>query len=161
MSFLEIKKRYDGSVAEYHCELLEFTIERIVLFYRLPESRVVDKVTLPKGAYTIAYYWADRDYNAYHWVMPGGETLAFYFNIVEGTELKPDSLTYRDMIVDLIRYPDGTVRLLDEDELPVPLNEFEGGKVKGTIDVLTKEMDKLLKCLSAETVRFLRKQLPL
>jgi predicted RNA-binding protein associated with RNAse of E/G family len=156
VSFLEVKKRYDGSVAEYECELLHYSPEKVILFYEMPESRIVDEVTLPKGAYTIAYYWADRDYNAYHWVLPSGETLAFYFNMVEGTVLRPDTLTYRDMIVDVICYEDGKTRVLDEEELQVPLDEFEGGKVKASIEGLFRDLDKTLQELSKETRKFLR-----
>jgi protein associated with RNAse G/E len=155
VAYVERKTRYDETVAEYECQLLEYTPERVTLFYELPESRVVDAVTLPKGAYTIAYFWEHRSYNVYHWITPDGTTLAYYFNLAENTIILPTSLSWRDMILDVICYPDGSYRILDEKELPVPLEQFERGKVKKMLDELIDSMESLVEEISQATKKLM------
>jgi predicted RNA-binding protein associated with RNAse of E/G family len=155
VAYLETKIRYDGTVAEYDCQLIEYSSERVTLFYELPESRVVDAVTLPKGVYTIAYYWKDRPYNVYHWITPHGTTLAYYFNIAEETILQPTTLTWRDMIVDVICYPNGSYSILDQKELPAPIEQFEGGRVKEKLDHLIGSLDEVLEEISKATKRLM------
>lgn len=158
MTYTETKMKYDGTVDEYDCRLLEYSPNRVVLFFPLPEDRLVDEVNLRKGDYTIAYYWNDRGYNAYHWVTPEGKTLAYYFNMAENTQIGPSGLSWRDMVVDVICYPDGKSKVLDLDELPVPLDQFEEGRIKRSLDELLVSLSEVTKEIQRETER-IRKSL--
>lgn len=156
--YIERKAKYDGTVKEYECELLEYTPGRVALFYELPENRTVDTVFLPKGAFTVAYYWPDRPYNVYHWVTPDGQTLAVYFNLATDTIVLPNSLQWKDLILDVITYPDGTSHILDENELPVPLEHFEEGRVKKVLDKLLLSMERTVQEVCDLTEKMLKQR---
>jgi predicted RNA-binding protein associated with RNAse of E/G family len=118
VNVLEVKRRLDGSVRTYSCEAAEIAADRAVLLYRLPGRGRVADLVLPAGTLTVAYYWADRPYNVYHWVAPSGETLAYYFNLSGPVRIAPDRLEWEDLEVDVLVTPDGRVRILDEDAVP-------------------------------------------
>jgi len=115
---LEIKRRLDGSVRTYDCETAEAAGDHAVLLYRLPAAGRVAGLTLPAGTLTVAYYWADRPYNVYHWIAPSGETLAYYFNLSGPVRIGRDRLEWEDLEVDVLVTPDGRVQVLDEDAVP-------------------------------------------
>jgi len=118
VNVLEVKHRLDGSARTYPCEAAEIAEDRAVLLYRLPgQGRVADLV-LPAGTLTVAYYWADRPYNVYHWLAPSGETLAYYFNLSGPVRIYRDRLEWEDLEVDVLVTPDGRVQILDEDAVP-------------------------------------------
>jgi uncharacterized protein DUF402 len=127
VNVLEVKRRLDGSVRTYPCEAVEIAADRAVLLYRLPgQGRVADLV-LPAGTLTVAYYWADRPYNVYHWIAPAGPgsanaargaTLAYYFNLSGPVRIGPDRLEWEDLEVDVLVTPDGRAQILDEDAVP-------------------------------------------
>ena len=155
MDFFEIKRRYDGTESVYRCRLLERSAERVVLLYETTEQHVIDKLVLPKGTSTIGFFWTGRPYNVYHWVSPAGETLGYYFNIVEETVIQDDRLSYRGMIVDVISYPDGSFCILDEDELPTSLERFAGGRVKQAVEGIIQSLGTIIREVNRETAQFL------
>lgn len=115
---LEVKRRLDGTVRTYDCEAVEIARDRAVLLYRLPAAGRVGGLALPAGTLTLAYYWADRPYNVYHWLAPSGETLAYYFNLSGPVLIGRDRLEWEDLEVDVLVTPDGRVHVLDEDAVP-------------------------------------------
>ena len=118
MNVFEVKRRLDGSVRTYPCEAAEIGRDHAVLLYRLPgQGRVADLV-LPAGTLTVAYYWADRPYNVYHWIGPSGETLGYYFTLSGPVCIGTDRLEWEDLEVDVLVTPDGRVQILDEDAVP-------------------------------------------
>ena len=118
MNVLEVKRRLDGSVRTYPCEAVEADRDHAVLLYRLPGQGRVAGLVLPAGTLTLAYYWADRPYNVYHWIAPSGETLAYYFNLSGPVIIARDRLEWEDLEVDVLATPDGRVQILDEDAVP-------------------------------------------
>lgn len=118
MNVLEVKRRLDGSVRSYPCEAVEVDREHAVLLYRLPGQGKVADLVLPAATLTLAYYWADRPYNVYHWIAPSGETLAYYFNLSGPVTIGRDRLEWDDLEVDVLATPDGRVQILDEDAVP-------------------------------------------
>jgi predicted RNA-binding protein associated with RNAse of E/G family len=54
----------------------------------------------------------------YHWLV-GGETLLYYINVGRVRSLEPDRIVWDDYAVDVLRWPDGRVEVVDEDELLV------------------------------------------
>ena len=59
------------------------------------------------------------------------------------------------MIVDVMVMPDGDYAVLDEDELPAPLDVFENGRVKSSVDQLLRHLDKVMRYLYEETDRLI------
>ncbi len=123
MNCVEKKTRLSGEVVSYQCELLSLERDHGVLRYVVPDTVTVGDLLIEKGSETYAVYWPGRNYNLYCWVVPGAQAaaelkpFAYYFNIVDSVSLTPAEFAYRDLAVDLLVFPDGEVRVLDEDEL--------------------------------------------
>jgi predicted RNA-binding protein associated with RNAse of E/G family len=118
MEILEVKRTLDGAVQTFRCTAAEVTPQRAVLLYTLPERRRIADVELPAGTVTVAYYWADRPYNVYHWVAPSGETLAWYVNASGPVQIGDGRVEWEDLEVDVLVTPGLAVQVLDEDRLP-------------------------------------------
>ncbi|MBA9028241.1 putative RNA-binding protein associated with RNAse of E/G family [Peribacillus huizhouensis] len=152
---IERKIRYDSVVVEYSCKLLKVQNQNVVLFHIIQESftMIANQTTLiiPKGSYTIAYYWKDRPYNLYIWRDNKGKYLGSYFNIVKNTYLTDKLVSFEDLIIDIMVLPNGDYFILDEDELPEPLDQFENGSVLQALNSLTDSIDILLSQIISET----------
>ncbi len=105
---------------------------RAVLRYVIDRERRVGDLALRPGMVTIAHYWVDRPYNAYHW-LDGARTVGLYASIADRTRIEATSVSYRDLVVDALLHPTGAVDVLDEDELPPDL---EPGARKTIADAL-------------------------
>ena len=121
--FLEIKHRLDGSIARFECLLLEESDDEVVIMYVIPRKGRVEDIVLPAGCMSFGYFWNDRHYNVYHWMAKTGATLGTYFNVCDETKIRTDSVSWRDLIIDLLVTPDGHCRVLDAEELPQDLDE--------------------------------------
>jgi predicted RNA-binding protein associated with RNAse of E/G family len=120
---VERKTRLDGSVVEYRCEPLVVEAgRRAVVRYVTERDRPLEgtDLVLRKGTVTVAHFWADRPYNVYHWLAQG-RTVALYVSIATDTTIEPGTITYRDLVVDVLIRPSGAIEILDEDELPPSL----------------------------------------
>ncbi|KAF0820935.1 hypothetical protein KIS4809_0462 [Bacillus sp. ZZV12-4809] len=145
---IERKIRYDSEIVEHHCMLLTAENHRAVLFHIIEDSFTMiagqTQLTIPKGSYTIAYYWEDRPYNLYFWRDAEGGYLGSYFNIVKDTVLTDGMVSFEDLIIDMLVLPNGDIFILDEDELPEPLESFESGAVQQSLCVLKESLDSVL-----------------
>ncbi len=113
---LEVKRKLGGDERVYHCTLVHSEPSWAVLHYVLPASVQVGTLRLPEGAITIAHYWPDRVYTAYHWLTPEGRTLGVYLNAASHVEIAPGVVRWRDLELDVLVWPGGGVDVLDEDE---------------------------------------------
>ncbi|MFS0783177.1 DUF402 domain-containing protein [Bacillus sp. 1P06AnD] len=152
---IERKIRYDSTVVDTDCELLKWEGQHMVLFHEIVEPFTMQgssyELTIPKGSYTVAHYWADRPYNVYVWRDYRGTYLGAYFNLVQQTNLMEHMVSFEDMIIDVLSFPDGSYCILDEDELPVSLPLFEEGSVLRHLNALLECMDSLLHGLVSDT----------
>lgn len=159
MHMLERKRRYDGTVAEYACRFIRREGQELILLYVVPESfrieAVHETVHIPPGTVTVAYYWEERPYNAYHWRAPDGTYLGTYFNLVRETAIAHNAVTYEDLIVDIMVLPSGHHAVLDLDELPQPLSRFEHGDVARHVRELIEAKDEIVRYLMRETDRLI------
>lgn len=121
MEILEVKRTLDGAVQTFRCTAAEVTPQRAVLLYTISRGRRIADVELPAGTVTVAYYWANRPYNLYHWVAPAGETLAWYFNASGPARIGDGRVEWEDLEVDVLVTPDLRVQVLDEDRFPADL----------------------------------------
>ncbi|MCM3166149.1 DUF402 domain-containing protein [Peribacillus frigoritolerans] len=145
---IERKIRYDSLVVEHACLLLNAQNHHVVLFHEIMDAFTMKagpiELNIPIGSYTIAYYWKDRPYNLYIWRDNEGNYLGSYFNIVKNTYMADKLLSFEDLIIDIMVLPDGSHFILDEVELPVPLEQFESGAVKQALNSLLDSIDNLL-----------------
>ncbi|AEW55976.1 DUF402 domain-containing protein [Bacillus sp. Gnz1/3] len=154
---VERKIRYDSTIVEHTCLLLEKQLQSIVLFHEVQYSFTMTahsaSLTIPKGSYTIAYYWEDRPYNLYIWRDKNGMYVGSYFNVVKNTQITDELVSFEDLIIDILVLPSGEYFILDEDELPEPLEGFEGGYVNEALYVLEEIIQKTLPQMIVETER--------
>ncbi|GKU84128.1 DUF402 domain-containing protein [Niallia sp. NCCP-28] len=145
---IERKIRYDSKIVEYKCTLLKAQEQNVVLFHIIEDSFTMianqNKLTIPTGSYTIAYYWVDRPYNLYFWRDNKGKYLGSYFNIVKNTYINDKMVSFEDLIIDILAFPNGEYFILDEDELPESLEKFENGSVQHALNLLIESIDHVL-----------------
>jgi protein associated with RNAse G/E len=74
-------------------------------------------ITLARGDRFIEQYYRDRWYNIDEVHDPvSGALKAWYCNVARPAVITADSISYIDLALDLLVYPDGRQRVLDEDE---------------------------------------------
>ncbi|UYX55194.1 DUF402 domain-containing protein [Bacillus thuringiensis] len=155
IEIIERKIRYDSTTVDHVCLLVEAQPKKIVLFHEVQYSFTMTaketKLTIPKGSYTTAYYWENRSYNLYIWRDKIGHYLGAYFNIVKNTHIREELVSFEDLIIDIMVLPSNEYFILDEDELPEPLVQFESGYVKEALNVLTDTIHALLPRMILET----------
>ncbi|WP_156028895.1 DUF402 domain-containing protein [Sporosarcina sp. D27] len=153
---IERKIKYNTEIVDYKCKLLELKGRNLKLFHVIetPFTMIAGNVglTIPKGSYTVAYFWEDRPYNLYFWRNSDGEYLGAYFNIVKNTIISSDMVSFEDLILDILVFPDGEYYILDEDELPVSIDIFEEGYVKSSLNMLTSTLFVILEEIKSEAV---------
>lgn len=113
---LEIKRTLDGRELRFPCALLDRTPGWLALRYVLPSAAVVGSLPLPAGTETIAHYWSDRPYTAYHWIDPQGGTLGVYLSAATAVEIGPDAVQWQDLALDVLVTSAGGIEVLDDDE---------------------------------------------
>jgi uncharacterized protein len=113
---LEIKRTLDGREQRFDCTLLQRTPDWVAVRYVLSAPAVVGTLVLPAGTETIAHYWPDRPYTAYHWFDAGGRPLGVYLNAAADVVLGADAIRWLDMALDVLVTAKGGVELLDDDE---------------------------------------------
>jgi len=148
---IERKTRLDGTTEEYACEgLVVEPGKRAVLRYVIDRARRVGDIELRPGVVTVAHYWIDRPYNAYHW-LEGTRTVGLYVSIADRTRIEAASVSYRDLVVDALLRPSGAVDVLDEDELPPDLEPAARKTIADALEVLITNGRRLAAEIERET----------
>lgn len=155
MEVLEVKRTLDGAVHTFPCVAVEMTPCRAVLLYAIPTGRRIADVELPAGTVTVAYYWADRPYNVYHWVTPAGETLAWYFNVSGPVHIGDGRVEWEDLEVDVLVTPDLRVQILDEDRLPIALAASQRAAIASARARVLRECSAVAHEVEAASLAFL------
>jgi hypothetical protein len=133
----EKKLALSGETEIYRCELVSLRSDRGVLRYIIDREYDVAGFRLSPGDETLAFYWPDRPYTLYVWFRKRQGDRAYYFNIADAVALRPDEFLWRDLAVDILVDENGTVRVLDEHELPHDLPS-------GLLDYIMKAKDHIL-----------------
>jgi hypothetical protein len=143
----ETKRTVEGREKHYACQILERQPDSVVVLFVAPVAMTVHGVDLPRGTVTFGHFWAERPYNVYHWLDGRGETLGCYFNLSDQTVLDVETLSWRDLVLDVLVRPGASPEILDElelEELGVPL------ALRATIDLaLSRLLDELPKVMPA------------
>ncbi|WP_196769452.1 DUF402 domain-containing protein [Bacillus safensis] len=151
---IERKIKYDQKVVEHTCQLLDAQGQQAVLFHKIEDPFTMRAgagfLTIPKGSYTTAYYWKDRPYNIYFWRDDQGKELGSYLNMVGDTQFNGQLVMFEDLIIDLLVLPTGDVFVLDEDELPESLTDFENGAVRRALEGVTASLESILDQVRAD-----------
>jgi protein associated with RNAse G/E len=78
-----------------------------------------DLGTIAAGTVSFEYFWPDRWYNVFHFREPDGSPRATYSNIAMPATFSDGIIDYIDLDIDVIRWPDGRVEVLDRDDFQV------------------------------------------
>jgi len=140
---VEVKRYLDGRQKEFRCGLVDYDGRSAVLLYISSGPVELFGLALPAGTVTFGYYWADRDYNVYHWQHPEGGTIALYFNLADGTRLGRERLEWRDLAVDILATPCGRLEVLDEDELPADADPAVHATVERARHTILTDLDRI------------------
>ena len=148
---IERKTRFDGSVQEFACRILALAPgNRAVIRYDLERDWQVGGIVVPKGGYTAGHFWLDRPYNVYHW-LSAGQTLGYYFNVGLVDEISTTLVAWRDLIVDVLVRPDGSIDILDEDEVPVDLPPEHRRTIAQALEQIVSNPKRLVQEIERET----------
>ncbi|MDJ1476284.1 DUF402 domain-containing protein [Bacillus sp. LS15-K4] len=155
IEIIERKIRYDGTTVDHTCLLIEAQRDKIVLYHKVQYSFTMaandTKLTIPKGSYTVAYYWENMPYNLYVWRDQDGDYIGSYFNIVKNTCIMDEVVSFEDLILDIMVLPSGELFILDEDELPVSLEQFEDGYVEKALHTVKNTIQESFPKIISET----------
>ena len=149
----EVKRTLDGNVVEYPGEpLLVEPGVRAVLLCRIDEREVVagGRITLEPGTLSVGHFWCERPYNVYHWLW-ADKTLLHYINVGRFVSLTDDALVWDDYAVDILVYPDGTVDVIDEDEIPVALAADTRTFIHEATAAVLDDLEAIVAAVSVET----------
>ena len=93
------------------------TCRLVQAYFSGADSVAVDKVNFIKGDLMMEQYYTDRWYNVFE-VRQGSsdQVKCWYINLSSPALFTVESITWQDLALDLVVYPDGEYRLLDEDE---------------------------------------------
>lgn len=116
-NFLEIKRHKNKPDQRFTCELLHRESAYAVLRYTSEKPGLIADIRIPPGSTTIAHYWPDRNYVAWRMFDREAELLGTLFHVCMHVELAPAQLSYDDLLLDIWVGPDGSMRVLDEDEV--------------------------------------------
>ena len=118
-------RKFDNSIHKtWTCELIEESPGSVVLLGRF--EKAVDHPDLghiSAGTFSHEYFWFDRWYSIFRFYEPDRTFRNFYFNINTPAMFDGTTLDYVDLDVDVVQWPDGTFKILDE-------MEFESNRAK-------------------------------
>ena len=122
-----IKQDYSGqNVWEYSGTLLHRNGNQITIeaFFDRRDT-LIDEVVLREGDKFVEMYFLDKWFNVYEISdRNSGITKAWYCNISYPAEITGNTITYRDLELDLLVYPGGSQVVLDMDEFEgLPLDK--------------------------------------
>ncbi len=118
-------KKYDERVRKiWTGGVLSESDELVVMVARFEKTvKHNDLGVIEEGTVSFEHFWLDRWYNVFRFHRPDGTLLAHYVNIAMPAEIDGDVLSYIDLDIDVIRWADGSVEVLDRDD-------FEKNQVK-------------------------------
>lgn len=133
--------RYSGRVL--HRDEHEINLE--AFFDR--EDITVGEIVLNFGDRFIESYYSERWYNIFEIHSRTDDTIkGWYCNITSPAQFGENSLSYRDLALDLLVYPDGRQVVLDEDEFEqIELDKNERAIARQTLDKLVDLFREKLK----------------
>jgi len=117
----EVKRLLAGGEVIYRCELIHVEEDFGILKYVFDEEFKIEDIIIHPGTVSYGFYWMDRPYNLYMWF--DKNIIAYYFNIADSLYLSKQKFVWRDLIVDVLVLPNGFVKVLDEEEIPLSIDK--------------------------------------
>jgi hypothetical protein len=111
-------RKYDGRIRRsWPGGLVSQKDGLLTLLAHFSETHIhSDLGTIHAGTVSIEHFWLDRWYNVFHFREPDGTPKAIYANIAMPATFDGSVLDYVDLDIDVIRWPEGRVDVLDRDD---------------------------------------------
>jgi len=138
-------RKYDGRIRRtWVGGLVSANDELVTLLAHFSDTHEHNDLgTIHAGTVSFEYFWLDRWYNVFHFREPDGDAKAIYANIAMPATFDGSVINYIDLDIDVIKWPDGRVDVLDRDD-------FEVNSVKyGYTDEVKNNVEKALTDLLA------------
>ncbi len=113
----EIKEHKNKATQRFLCTALHREANYLVVSFCSEKEGLIKDIIIPAGSTTIAHYWTDRGYVVWRLYGPNRQLIGTLFHIAKNVMINDQSVQYLDLMVDIWISPDGTLRVLDEDEL--------------------------------------------
>jgi len=116
---IERKYFYAGEFKEYLCQSVLYDSEEglFIIKYIMKNDLYFHGIDLKKGDISYGFFWIDKPYVIYEWFDSNGNLLCIYINVANDITFLIDKICWKDLIIDILLYPDGKFIVLDEDEL--------------------------------------------
>ncbi|MGD9892451.1 MAG: DUF402 domain-containing protein [Dehalococcoidia bacterium] len=114
---LETKESLDGRSETFACTALSISRSLAIVRFDHPAERRVAGFFIPAGSYTVGFFWARRTYNCYRFTGPDQVAIAYRFDVVDRVRIRPEHVSYRDLLLDLWVSPAGAITVEDEDDV--------------------------------------------
>lgn len=121
-TIVEIKHNPSKPDQTFICDLVRHDGDRIVISYVSDRSYSVGEICVPSGTETLAYYQEKLPYVLWRMSGPDGQLVGYYIHLCDQVQITENTVEYRDLMLDVWFLPDGTYRLLDDDELDEAVN---------------------------------------
>lgn len=111
-------RKYDGRIRRsWTGGLVSNTGPLITLLAKFTETHIHNDLgTIEAGTVSFEYFWTDRWYNVFNFREPDGTPKAIYTNIAMPATFDGSVIDYIDLDIDVIRWPNGRVEVLDRDD---------------------------------------------
>jgi predicted RNA-binding protein associated with RNAse of E/G family len=105
---IEIKHNLNKPDQTFECNLERHEGDRILISYVSDQSYQVLDILVPPGTQTLAYYQAGLPYIIWKWTGPDSQLIGYYIHICDEVEISETHVEYRDLILDVWFFPDGS-----------------------------------------------------
>lgn len=116
-TFTETKRNLAKPDQTFVCQLLYHGGNRVILSYVSDRPWAFQTTEIPAGTLTLAYYQEELPFIIWKLIGPDDRLIGYYIHLCDGIHIGDDTVEYRDLLLDVWFFPDGSHRLLDEDEL--------------------------------------------
>ena len=113
----EIKHNVNKPDQTFECDLVRHGGDRILISYVSSRPYQVRDMVVASDTLTLGYYQEGLPYIVWKMIGPDDRLTGYYIHLCDGVRITDDVVEYRDLLLDVWFYPDGSHRLLDEDEL--------------------------------------------
>ena len=113
----ELKRNPGKPDQKFYCDLVSFSGNRVVLSYVSDRDYRMSGRPIPAGSHTLAFYDTNLPYVLWRMTGPAGDLLGHYVHLCDQVSVSTKTVSYRDLLLDIWFDPDGTHRVLDDEEL--------------------------------------------
>ena len=124
---LEIKRHLNKPDERYRCTLLHSGDDHMLLKYVSKEPVRLGGKVLKPGSTTYAYYKTGAGFVPWKMCGPDGQLRGYLFHLCRDLQVSRDRVDYVDLLLDIWISPEGSISILDRDEL-------EDCAAKGLVD---------------------------